>query len=107
LRLTANFLKSPLAAQARTAPRVLKEFPLLFETPEVLLRGKLDLAFEDKFGWTLVDYKSDRRISDERLKTYMAQASLYAQGWEGLTGASPYRVLLFFLNTAQEVEARK
>ena len=104
LELTANFLKSDLAQQARTASRILREFPFLFETEGGLLRGKLDLAFEAGDGWTLVDYKSDRRKDPGRLESYRAQLSLYAQGWSELTGKPPRRVLLFFLRTAEEVE---
>jgi ATP-dependent helicase/nuclease subunit A len=105
LRLTANFRRSPLADKARAATRKLSEFPFIFEAQEALLRGKLDLAFEDSDGWTLVDYKSDRRISEERLEVYKKQLSFYAQGWEELTGETPHQALLFFLREAREVNA--
>jgi ATP-dependent helicase/nuclease subunit A len=106
LRLTANFLRSPLADRARAANRVLREFPFLFEAQGVLLKGKLDLAFEDASGWTLVDYKSDRRLSDERFAAYQAQLQLYAQGWKALTGQAAVQTLLFFLDEAKEVAVK-
>ncbi|MFH1861996.1 MAG: UvrD-helicase domain-containing protein [bacterium] len=101
VQLVQNFLDSTIAAEVRQAKRVLREFPILFRASDLLLRGKLDLAFEDSNGWTLLDYKSDRRDErsiEERMPTYSLQLQFYALGWEGITGFAPRRLLLFFLD---------
>jgi len=101
LRLVSNFLHSPLANQIRQARMVLREFPIIFELNNQLLKAKLDLAFEDDSGWTILDYKSDRQPSVESVEAYSTQISLYARAWQLLTGEIPRRALLFFLATGK------
>jgi ATP-dependent exoDNAse (exonuclease V) beta subunit len=71
---------------------------------ETLLQGAIDLVFEEKGAWTLVDYKSDTVGDklDELVAFYTPQIAIYRRYWERLTG-SPTRAGLFFAETGQEV----
>lgn len=107
LRLVRNYFRSPLARSVSQAQRVLREFPILFELERIPLRGKLDLAFEDESGWTLVDFKSDRLESSEavqRSRYYQTQLLLYALGWRELTRQLPQNALLFYLHAGTQVQ---
>ena len=104
LRFTDSYFRSPLAQKVMGARWVQREFPLLFEMDGTLLRGKLDLAFEDEAGWTLVDYKTDRPQSAgaaQRKAAYQTQILLYSLAWEKLVGKMPQEALLFYLSTGQ------
>src|SRR5207245_2558066 len=50
-----------------------------------LVRGVIDLAFEEADGWVIVDYKTDR-ATGERLEalteTYRPQLLAYRAAWE-------------------------
>jgi hypothetical protein len=52
-------LGSPVVA---TPSRRIAEFPILFRSPDdgALVEGKIDLLVEERDGWTIVDYKTDR-----------------------------------------------
>lgn len=104
LRFVDNYFRSHLAQKVLGARRLLHEFPLLFELDGVLLRGKLDLAFEDEAGWTLVDYKTDQPESPGAARqkaAYQTQILLYALGWQKLVGQMPREAMLFYLSTGQ------
>lgn len=105
LRLMDRYVQSDLAQRVSVAQKVLREYPLLFSLDRIMLRGKIDLAFQDKSGWTLVDYKSDRRPpadDDERAGLYRLQLTLYALGWQKITGQLPTRAILFYLQTGEQ-----
>jgi ATP-dependent helicase/nuclease subunit A len=69
-----------------------------------VLQGAIDLAFEEKDGWVLVDYKSDAVSSnrDDLVRFYAPQVALYRRYWERLTGR-PARAGLSFLSTGEVV----
>jgi ATP-dependent helicase/nuclease subunit A len=47
-------------AAARSGGRILRELPFVrAEDPAAVAEGKIDLLFEEKDGWVLVDYKTD------------------------------------------------
>lgn len=101
LRLLTNFRNSSIRQRIRSAKRVLREFPLLLELNNTLLRAKLDLAIEDEDGWTILDYKSDRVSPSqvaERNAIYLNQLQIYALGWEKLTGRLPKEAMIFYLD---------
>ena len=106
LRLLNNFYTSPTAREIQKAKRVLREFPFLFKVNDHQLRAKVDLAFEDDEGWTLVDYKSDHYdpASETPSGFYRDQLLIYSVGWEVLTGKSPLRSLIFYLHAGHCAE---
>lgn len=104
-RLINNFQKSEVGRRAVGSKRILREFPILFDLQGTMLRGRIDLAFEDELGWTLVDYKSDRATPSqlkERLADYEKQLLLYALGWRGVTGELPQQLIVLYLHTGLE-----
>jgi ATP-dependent helicase/nuclease subunit A len=64
-----------------------------------IVEGRIDLAFLEDGGWTLVDYKTDaagENIPAELLRQYRAQLALYAAAWERITRSRvEQRILLF------------
>jgi ATP-dependent helicase/nuclease subunit A len=72
-----------------------------------VLEGVIDLAFREKGGWVIADYKTDVGTDPDfpaRLATYRRQVDLYAEAWARLTGEPVKERILYF--TAQgRVEA--
>ena len=55
-----QFRRSPLGRRAAAAPTFEREFDFLMEVENLVLRGQIDLWFEDRGKTVLVDYKTDR-----------------------------------------------
>jgi ATP-dependent helicase/nuclease subunit A len=69
----------------------------------VVLEGVIDLAFREKDGWVIADYKTDIGTDPEfpaRKEAYRRQVDLYADAWSRLTGERVKERVLYF--TAQE-----
>jgi ATP-dependent exoDNAse (exonuclease V) beta subunit len=67
--------------------------------PVEIIDGRIDLAFREARGWTIVDYKSDpagSRIPADLLQRYRAQVRLYGAAWQRLTGEKPVELILLF-----------
>ncbi len=101
-------MSSELWTRARQSPRVLVETPFqtLFSDAEsdssgvpLILRGVIDLIFQEDGAWVLVDYKTDRipegsltRLVDK----YRNQVLAYAHAWAGITGQGVKEKGLYF-----------
>ena len=67
-----------------------------------VLEGVIDLAFLEKDGWVIADYKTDIGTDPDfarRRVGYRRQVDLYAEAWTRLTGSAVKERVLFF--TAQ------
>jgi ATP-dependent helicase/nuclease subunit A len=67
-----------------------------------VLEGVLDLAFREKGGWVIADYKTDVGTDADfprRAEGYRRQVELYARAWSRLTGEKVKERVLFY--TAQ------
>lgn len=84
--LAQAFEHSALNRRAAQAARKHQEMDFLVEIGGVLLRGQIDLWFDDGGGPVLVDYKTDRYLSEERMRGYELQLRLYALALRKLTG---------------------
>ncbi len=102
--LRDTFLRSPLGQNMKRARRLEREFDFMFSFEGTLLRGVIDLWFEDSDGVTLVDYKTGRSIADETMGAYADQLRFYALALEALTGRLPRRAALFLLHQDRAVE---
>jgi ATP-dependent exoDNAse (exonuclease V) beta subunit len=104
--LAANFQTSELAGRLARATRVEREFDFLFAIDEVVLRGQIDLWFEEAGELVVVDYKTDRIAPDDldRLQAYAVQLRFYAMALERLTGRRPDRAYLYLLRAGGAVE---
>jgi ATP-dependent exoDNAse (exonuclease V) beta subunit len=110
-RLADLFRKSPLGRRAAAAATVEREFDFLMEVENLVLRGQIDLWFEDRGKTVLVDYKTDRvngADAPARAEQYALQLRLYGLALERLNGRAPDEAYVYFLrpNTAVLVDLR-
>jgi ATP-dependent helicase/nuclease subunit A len=73
---------------------------------DTILRGVIDLAFEEPEGWVIVDYKSDR-VPEGKIRqlvdVYTPQVRSYADAWEEITGQTVSEVGLYFTHVRKYV----
>lgn len=90
-----GFLESDLCKRINKSPRVEKEFPIFCQyTPEnfpedeekPFIQGIADLFFVEDGEIVLVDYKTNRNITEEELKEeYVGQLKIYSAALEKVT----------------------
>jgi ATP-dependent exoDNAse (exonuclease V) beta subunit len=111
LRVAESVTSSPLWARARKAPRRFVEAPFAMLVPsaelgvsggpkETLLKGAIDLVFEEDGVWHIVDWKSDV-VGDNLaalVQHYAPQVAHYRKAWEALT-KQPAKAGLYFMDT--------
>ncbi len=61
--LVARFRSSDLGRRAAMATHIEREFDFMFEVDDVIVRGQIDLWFEQGGELVIVDYKTDRNES--------------------------------------------
>jgi ATP-dependent exoDNAse (exonuclease V) beta subunit len=115
LRVAASVTASDLWARALRAPRRYVEVPFEMVVPsrelgltegpqETLLKGAMDLVFEEDGVWHIVDWKSDA-VGDglaALVAHYEPQVTHYRRAWEALA-RRPAKAGLFFMDTGQVV----
>ncbi|MFZ5929232.1 MAG: UvrD-helicase domain-containing protein [Acidobacteriota bacterium] len=94
-QLAYAFEQSQLARRASRAPVQEREKDFLVEIEGTLLRGQIDLWFDEGDGPVLVDYKTDRYLGEARMRGYELQMRLYAIALERLTGRPVREAWLF------------
>jgi ATP-dependent helicase/nuclease subunit A len=109
--LVHRVMASALWRRASGSRRLLSEVP--FEIVRegsggrpLLLRGAIDLVFEEPDGWVLVDYKTDlpgRRPGTVAAR-YAPQLRLYADAWRTCTGEEVKKALIFFVSGGLSVD---
>ena len=102
--LAERFRSSDLGRRAESAARIEREFDFLFEIDDVVLRGQIDLWFEEGGELVLVDYKTDR--DESSAEGYALQLRLYAIALERYAGRRPDRAVLYYLRSNRMVEVR-
>jgi len=108
-KLAAVFRQSALGRRAERAARVEREFDFLMAVGDIVVRGQIDLWFEEGGETVIVDYKTDSvnvHEAHQRAREYALQVRLYALAVEKATGHPPARAWLHFLrpNLAIEVD---
>jgi CRISPR/Cas system-associated exonuclease Cas4 (RecB family) len=111
VRLAGVFRQSPLGRRAGRATRIEREFDFLMAVEDLVVRGQVDLWFEEGGEVVVVDYKTDDVSAAEahaRAQVYGLQLRLYAMAVERVAGRVPDRAWLHFLrpNVAVEVDLR-
>jgi ATP-dependent exoDNAse (exonuclease V) beta subunit len=109
LRLAEVFRQSPLGRRLERASRVEREFDFLMAVEDLVIRGQVDLWFEEGGELVIVDYKTDSVTATEahrRARDHALQLRLYALAVERFAGRVPDRAWLYFLrpNTVVEVD---
>jgi ATP-dependent exoDNAse (exonuclease V) beta subunit len=106
-RLADVFLHSDLGTRAAASPRAGREWDFIVEVEGMLVRGTVDLWFEEDGAIHLVDYKTDDVNADgltARAGDYAAQLALYALAIERTFGRRPASAWLHFLRPDRVVE---
>ncbi|MGA2152961.1 MAG: UvrD-helicase domain-containing protein [Bryobacteraceae bacterium] len=107
LRLADNFRNSALGRRAAKATRAEREFDFLMAVDDLVIRGQVDLWFEEGGELVIVDYKTDAvnlAEAHRRAQDYALQLRLYAMAVEQLTGRAADRAYLCFLRPNATVE---
>ncbi len=81
--------------------RLEQEFDFLLAIADVVLRGQIDLWYEQDGELVVVDYKTDR---EETPETHAFQMRIYALALERYAGRLPDRAVLFYLRSSRAVE---
>jgi len=100
--LAGRFRSSDLGRRAEAATRIEREFDFLFEIDDVILRGQIDVWFEEGGELVLVDYKTDRDESSS--EGYALQLRLYAIALESYVGRRPDRAVLYYLRSNRAID---
>ena len=71
----------------------------------ILLRGVIDLVFREPGGWVIVDYKTHRQLSDEKIREIVAQHTgqlrTYKESWEKITKETVAEAGFYFIATGR------
>lgn len=100
-QLAQAFEQSELARRATKAAHQRREMDFLAEIDGTLLRGQIDLWFDEGHGPVIVDYKTDRFLGEARTRAYELQMRLYALALHKLTGQPVREAWLFPLRQAE------
>jgi ATP-dependent exoDNAse (exonuclease V) beta subunit len=99
-KLVDSFHTSELGRRAARATRIAREFDFLVAVEDVVLRGQIDLWFEEADEVVLLDYKTDEikaREAAVRATRYAPQLRLYVLALERMLGRSPAQAYVYFL----------
>ena len=91
-----------MGRRAESATRIEREFDFLLEIDDVIVRGQIDIWFEEGGELVLVDYKTDR--DESGAEGYALQLRLYALAVERYAGRRPDRAVLYYLRSNTIVE---
>ena len=100
--LAERFAVSELGRRAARASRIEREFDFLIPVGELVVRGQIDLWFEEGGELIVVDYKTDREEAPG--EAYAVQLALYALALEKYAGRPPDRALLYYLKLDRTME---
>lgn len=105
-RVASSFFRHELGRRAARASRIQKEVSFVLAFGEHLLRGTVDLLFEEGGERILLDYKTDRTASgrlEAAARRYAPQLQLYAAGLA--KSRNPVdRAAVFYLRSATPVD---
>ena len=115
-----TFAQSPLAALMRRAATVRKEMPFSILLPAhsfypqceegetLFLQGIMDCLVEEADGLTIIDYKTDRTMTEEELKAhYKIQLQVYGESAEKLLGKTVKHLYLWSFTFGKEIEVAR
>jgi ATP-dependent exoDNAse (exonuclease V) beta subunit len=98
----ARFEASPLGQRAARATKIEREFDFLLALEDIVLRGQIDLWFEEAGELILVDYKTGR--DETRSHAYELQLRLYALALKQYAGRAPDRAVLYYPHSDSTVD---
>jgi hypothetical protein len=96
VEVVSSLLRDPLFDRVRRAERegrCDRELPIIWKAPDgTLIEGIIDLVFEDSTGLTIVDFKTDRELSQD-LERYKRQLTVYCRALAPLRKTSVRGIL--------------
>jgi ATP-dependent helicase/nuclease subunit A len=103
-----SVMESDLWQRASNGRQRFTELPfvLLNAGDGVLVRGVIDLAFEEPDGWVIVDYKTDRAAGkqlEKLVETYRPQVTAYHTAWTQIMQRPVKEVGLYFTHASRYV----
>lgn len=113
LALVEAVYASPIWQRALASKRWLTETPFqyLMEKRDInvptILRGAIDLVFQEEDGWVIVDYKTDRvtpASTAALVQKYAPQLALYAEAFQDLTGGKIKETGLYFTDISKYIQ---
>jgi ATP-dependent exoDNAse (exonuclease V) beta subunit len=81
--------------------RLEQEFDFVLVVEDIVLRGQIDLWYEQDGELVVVDYKTDR---EETPENHAFQMRIYALALERYLGRLPDRAVLFYLRSGRAIE---
>lgn len=106
-QLAEVFFRSELGRRVSASDRVAREWAFIADIDGAIVRGSIDLWFEDSGGLHVVDYKTDAvtaSAAPARAREYAPQLALYAIALERALGVRPQVAWLHFLRPDTVVE---
>jgi CRISPR/Cas system-associated exonuclease Cas4 (RecB family) len=100
VELASRFESSELGKRAARADRSGRETALIFALDELVLRGQIDLWFEEGGELIIVDYKTDRfqeQTRAQKLENYGMQLRFYAAALSRQLGRKVDKICLYLL----------
>lgn len=83
------------------------ELPEAFSRSDGMIKGIVDLVFEEENEFILVDYKSDRKVTEEQLQQrYYMQLKIYKSAMELTTGKKVSHAYLYSFELKKEIEIK-
>jgi ATP-dependent helicase/nuclease subunit A len=103
-----HVMESTLWQRASSSRQCSTELPFVVLDPGdgALVRGVIDLAFEESDGWVIVDYKTDRATGQQLEKlaeTYRTQVTVYRTAWAQILQQPVKEVGLYFTHANRYV----
>ncbi len=116
-----QFFATPLFKRLSRSPRMLREVPFTYafnakDGDHQILQGIADCLFEEKDGWVLLDYKTDRirgsfrsdeEIQIEMQKRYGIQLSLYKKAIESIVHITIKEMVLYLFDGERIVHVQE
>jgi len=112
LNTVESVTRSDIWKRAMSSTRRFSEAPfqILVDDDETglptVVRGAIDLVFEESDGWVVVDYKTDvlaGRTPKQIAEHYAPQVKLYADAWERCTGDKVKETAVLLVRTGEVV----
>jgi CRISPR/Cas system-associated exonuclease Cas4 (RecB family) len=104
VELADRFFVSPLGRRVARAEVKHHEWDFQVDAGDIILRGQIDLWFEHNRDLVIVDYKTDRDITEGSVAAHSLQLQLYAVALERAIGRTPTHGILFFLRSNRQVD---
>ena len=106
MELIRNSVETGILARAAIATRRRRELPFTFELEDRVIRGFIDLVFEEEGKLVIVDFKTDQITegeAEDKAADYENQGAAYVMALEAATGLEAGDLVFSFLRPGVDV----